>query len=115
MLITKSIIVLFIFFEYYSTEFSSRLSKQIRKQLCQVLDTPTSRANDWRLLAHALQVDRYINFFATKPSPTDCILDLWEARNRNSNALSELRQIFNDMERYDAVNILDSCLGPNWL
>ncbi|XP_045470245.1 netrin receptor UNC5B [Harmonia axyridis] len=96
-------------------DFTFRLSKQIRKQLCQVLDTPTSRANDWRLLAHALQVDRYINFFATKPSPTDCILDLWEARNRTSNALSELRQIFNDMERYDAVNILDSCLGPNWL
>lgn len=96
-------------------DFTFRLTKPLRKQLCHALDPPTSRGNDWRLLARALHVDRYINFFATKPSPTDCILDLWEARNRNSNALTELRQIFNDMERFDAVNILDKCLGPNWL
>ncbi|XP_044267002.1 netrin receptor UNC5B isoform X3 [Tribolium madens] len=96
-------------------DFNFRLSRQLRKQLCQCLDPPTPRGNDWRMLAHALSVDRYINFFATKPSPTDCILDLWEARNRQSNALTELKQIFSDMERFDAVNILDNCLGPNWL
>ncbi|XP_060519034.1 netrin receptor UNC5C isoform X2 [Cylas formicarius] len=96
-------------------DFTFRLCKQIRKQLCHCLDTPVQRGNDWRMLAHALNVDRYINFFATKPSPTDCILDLWESRNRNSNALTELKQIFSDMERYDAVNILENCLGPNWL
>jgi netrin receptor unc-5 len=96
-------------------DFNFRLGKQIRKQLCHCLDPPTPRGNDWRMLAHALNVDRYINFFATKPSPTDCILDLWEARNRQSNALTELKQIFNDMERFDAVNVLDNCLGPNWL
>ncbi|KAL1514116.1 hypothetical protein ABEB36_003430 [Hypothenemus hampei] len=92
-----------------------RLTKQLRKQLCHCLDPPTPRGNDWRMLAHALHVDGYINFFAAKHSPTDCILDLWEARNRNSNALTELKQIFSDMERYDAVNVLDNCLGPNWL
>ncbi|XP_030755093.1 netrin receptor UNC5C [Sitophilus oryzae] len=96
-------------------DFTFRLSKQIRKQLCHCLDTPTQRGNDWRMLANALNVDRYINFFATKPSPTDCILDLWESRNRTSNALTELTQIFTEMERYDAVNILENCLGPNWL
>ncbi|KAJ8971965.1 hypothetical protein NQ314_000447, partial [Rhamnusium bicolor] len=96
-------------------DFNFRLSKQLRKQLCQCLDPPIQRGNDWRMLAHALSVDRYINFFATKPSPTDCILDLWEARNRDSNALTTLKQIFTDMERFDAVNILDNCLGPNWL
>lgn len=96
-------------------DFNFRLSKSLRKQLCQCLDPPVQRGNDWRMLAHALHVDRYINFFATKPSPTDCILDLWEARNRDSNALTELKQIFTDMERFDAVNILDNCLGPNWL
>ncbi|KAJ3633421.1 hypothetical protein MTP99_010372 [Tenebrio molitor] len=96
-------------------DFNFRLGKQIRKQLCHCLDPPTPRGNDWRMLAHALNVDRYINFFATKPSPTDCILDLWEARNRQSNALTELKQIFNDMERFDAVTVLDNCLGPNWL
>ncbi|XP_063918325.1 netrin receptor UNC5B isoform X3 [Zophobas morio] len=96
-------------------DFNFRLSRQIKKQLCQCLDPPTPRGNDWRMLAHALNVDRYINFFATKPSPTDCILDLWEARHRQSNALTELKQIFTEMERYDAVTILDNCLGPNWL
>lgn len=96
-------------------DFVFRLNKQIRKQLCQCLDPPTSRGNDWRMLAHALSVDRYINFFATKPSPTDCILDLWEARNRQSNALTELIKIFKEMERYDAVTIIENSLGPNWL
>lgn len=96
-------------------DFTFRLNKQVRKQLCQTLDPPTSRGNDWRMLAHALSVNRYINFFATKPSPTDCILDLWETRNRQSNALTELIRIFKEMERYDAVEILDNSLGPNWL
>ncbi|XP_066155178.1 netrin receptor UNC5B-like isoform X1 [Euwallacea fornicatus] len=96
-------------------DFTFRLTKQVRKQLCHCLDPPTPSGNDWRMLAHVLNVDRYINFFATKPSPTDCILDLWEARNRGSNALTELRRIFSDMQRGDAVNVLDNCLGPNWL
>lgn len=96
-------------------DFVFRLNRPIRKQLCQCLDTPTNRGNDWRMLAHALSVDRYINYFATKPSPTDCILDLWESRHRQSNAMTDLVQIFREMDRYDAVQVLDSCLGPNWL
>ncbi|KAK9753177.1 UPA domain [Popillia japonica] len=96
-------------------DFVFRLSRNVRKQLCQCLDPPTQRGNDWRMLAHALSVDRYINFFGTKPSPTDCVLDLWEARNRQSNAMTELVNIFKDMERHDAVKIIESILGPNWL
>ncbi|KAB0797257.1 hypothetical protein PPYR_08251 [Photinus pyralis] len=96
-------------------DFSFRLNRQVKKHICQCLDPPNARGNDWRMLAHALSVDRYINYFATKPSPTECILDLWEARNRQSNALTELVKIFRDMERYDAASILDNSLGPNWL
>ncbi|KAF5281557.1 hypothetical protein FQA39_LY05092 [Lamprigera yunnana] len=96
-------------------DFLFRLNRQVKKHICQCLDPPNSRSNDWRMLAHALSVDRYINYFATKPSPTECILDLWEARNRQSNALTELVKIFRDMERYDAASILDNSLGPNWL
>lgn len=96
-------------------DFTFRLNRQVKKQLCQCLDPPTPRGNDWRMLAHALSVDRYINYFATKPSPTDCILDLWEARNRQSNALTEFVKIFREMERFDAVSILENSLGPNWL
>ena len=96
-------------------DFVFRFNRSVRKQLCQCLDPPTSRGNDWRMLAHALSVDRYINYFATKPSPTDCILDLWEARNRQSNAMTELVTIFKGIERHDAVKILENVLGPNWL
>lgn len=96
-------------------DFVFRLNRQVRKQLCQCLDPPTTRGNDWRMLAHALSVDRYINYFATKPSPTDCILDLWESRNRQSNAMTDLIQIFREMDRYDAVSVLENSLGPNWL
>lgn len=96
-------------------DFTFRLNRQAKKQLCNCLDPPTPRGNDWRMLAHALSVDRYINFYATKPSPTECILDLWEARNRQSNAMTELVMIFKNMERFDAVKILENLLGPNWL
>ncbi|KAK5645630.1 hypothetical protein RI129_004094 [Pyrocoelia pectoralis] len=96
-------------------DFLFRLNRQVKKHICQCLDPPNTRGNDWRMLAHALSVDRYINYFATKPSPTECILDLWEARNRQSNALTDLVKIFRDMERYDAASILDNSLGPNWL
>lgn len=96
-------------------DFNFRLSRQVKKQLCQCLDTPTVRGNDWRMLARLLNTDRYTNFFATKPSPTECILDLWEARNRQSNAIAELVKILRDMDRFDAVTILENALGPSWL
>lgn len=94
---------------------SLRITKQVRKQLCQCLDPATTKGNDWRMLARALAVDRYVNFFATKASPTDYILNLWEARNRQSNAVTELTRIFQEMDRMDAVAILNGSGRPNWL
>jgi len=35
-----------------------RLPGHVKRQLCQLLDPPNSRANDWRMLAHRLSVDR---------------------------------------------------------
>lgn len=94
---------------------SFRLSKTVKKQLCNCLDPPNSRGNDWRLLAQKLNVDRYINFFATKSSPTEHILDLWECRHRNTSALADLANIFRGMGRNDAVRVIETCLGPSWL
>ena len=37
---------------------ASRLPSHIRNQLCQLLDKPCARGNDWRMLAQALSVDR---------------------------------------------------------
>lgn len=92
-----------------------RLTKSVKKQLCGCLDPPNARGNDWRLLAQKLNVDRYINFFATKSSPTEHILDLWECRHRNTSAVADLANIFRNMGRHDAVRIVESCLGPSWL
>jgi len=62
----------------------------------------------------SLNFDRYINYFATKPSPTDHILDLWEARNRDAGAVSELLVLLRAMGRTDAVAAIEKEMG-SWL
>lgn len=57
---------------------------------------------------------RYINYFATKPSPTEHILDLWEARHRDSGALTDLLNILRLMGREDAALVLEKEAG-SWL
>ncbi|XP_031784792.1 netrin receptor UNC5C isoform X3 [Nasonia vitripennis] len=91
-----------------------RFTRSLRKQLCQCLDPPNSLGNDWRMLAQMLRVDRYINYFATKASPTEHILDLWEARHREPTAVTDLLNHLRVMGRTDAATILEAQLGP-WL
>lgn len=57
---------------------------------------------------------RYINSFAVKPSPTDQILDLWEARHREPTAVTDLLNVLRLMGRTDAASLLERELGP-WL
>ncbi|XP_052267332.1 netrin receptor UNC5B-a-like isoform X2 [Dreissena polymorpha] len=92
----------------------SRLPSHIRQQVCALLDTPCARGNDWRMLAQALTVDRYINYFATKPSPTEHILDLWEAIHREDTAVTDLMNILRFMGRMDAAAVLEKDIG-SWL
>ncbi|XP_017766227.1 PREDICTED: netrin receptor UNC5C-like [Eufriesea mexicana] len=91
-----------------------RFSKTLRRQLCQCLDPPSVRGNDWRMLAQRLQVDRYVDYFATKASPTEHILDLWEAKHQEGTALADLLNHLRLMGRVDAANVLESRLGP-WI
>ena len=91
-----------------------RLPSHIRYQLCLLLDPPNARGNDWRMLAQALTVDRYVQYFATKPSPTEHILDLWEARHREESAITDLMNIFRVMGRMDAAAVLEKDMG-SWL
>ncbi|KAK3593613.1 hypothetical protein CHS0354_025501 [Potamilus streckersoni] len=91
-----------------------RLPSHIRNQLCMLLDTPNARGNDWRMLAQALTVDRYINYFATKPSPTEHILNLWEAIHREETAVTDLMNILRVMGRMDAAAVLEKDIG-SWL
>uniref|UniRef100_A0A182P3D2 Netrin receptor UNC5 n=1 Tax=Anopheles epiroticus TaxID=199890 RepID=A0A182P3D2_9DIPT len=92
-----------------------RLSKDVKRKLCRCLDPPTQKRNDWRMLAAHLNVDRYLTYFATRPSPTDQILDLWECRNRELNALQQLIEICRTMERPDAVAILEQIQPAPWV
>ncbi|GAB6028496.1 unc-5 [Chamberlinius hualienensis] len=82
-----------------------RLPAHVRKPLCQFLDTPNARGNDWRM---------YINYFATQASPTEHILDLWEAMNSENGAVAELLGVLRLMGRHDAVAAVEKDLGA-WL
>lgn len=57
---------------------------------------------------------RYINYFATKSSPTDHILDLWEAREQETNSLGNLLNILRVMGRGDAVQVVEKEVG-SWI
>ncbi|CAM1331978.1 UNC5C (predicted) [Pycnogonum litorale] len=91
-----------------------RLSPSVRKHICACLDPPSPCGNDWRMLAKELRTDRYLNYFAVKKSPTDTILDLWEASRREPSALTNLANTLRIMGRTDAVSIIEKEIGP-WL
>lgn len=91
----------------YSCGTVFRLPTQTKETLSRMLDAPVSIGNDWRMLAERLNVHRYTAFFATRPSPTEAILNLWEARNRESNATQGLLNILRGMGRFDAAHLLE--------
>uniref|UniRef100_A0A1B6EE00 Netrin receptor UNC5 n=2 Tax=Clastoptera arizonana TaxID=38151 RepID=A0A1B6EE00_9HEMI len=97
---------------YSSTPF--RFTRALRREICDSLDRPNAKGNDWRMLAEKLNVDRYINYFATKASPTDHILDLWEARHREPTSVTDLVNVLRLMGRNDVTALMEAELGP-WL
>ncbi|CAG9560766.1 unnamed protein product [Danaus chrysippus] len=90
-----------------------KLSVRVKRQLCAILDPPNARGNDWRALAARLGVDRYTTWFATKSSPTEAILELWECRERGPGATASLAAALRQMERHDAADLLHG--RPSWL
>ena len=54
---------------------------------------------------------RYVNYFATKKSPTSPILDLWEARHPEQSSCTELLSILRIMGREDAARIVEAQAG----
>lgn len=88
-----------------------RLSQTLIQMLSSLLDPPNQQGTDWRLLAERLNVHRYVTYFATRPSPTEAILNLWEARNRELLAVSNLSNVLRGMGRFDAANVLERDSG----
>ncbi|CAF3795801.1 unnamed protein product [Rotaria sordida] len=86
-----------------SSEKMSRLPKIIRQKLCEILDPPTSLGNDWRMFASNLLGITYLQYFATKTSPTEHLLTLWDARQES---LVNMINVLNQIGRSDAACII---------
>ncbi|CAF2954876.1 unnamed protein product [Rotaria sp. Silwood2] len=86
-----------------SSKETARIPFLVRQQLCKVLDPPNSLGNDWRMFASNLLGINYLQYFATKTSPTEHLLTLWEARQES---LVNMINVLNQIGRSDAASII---------
>ncbi|KRY43552.1 Netrin receptor UNC5C [Trichinella spiralis] len=88
-----------------------RLSQTVKAEICAMLDPPLESGNDWRMLAHLLGVAHYLPYFASRSSPSELILTLWESREQNCTAFVKLAHFLRKMRREDAYMALSNYLN----
>uniref|UniRef100_A0A670IK14 Netrin receptor UNC5 n=1 Tax=Podarcis muralis TaxID=64176 RepID=A0A670IK14_PODMU len=74
----------------------------IRQKIISSLDAPGARGADWRALAQKLHLDSHLSFFASKPSPTAMMLNLWEARHFPNGNLNQLAAAVAEVGKQDS-------------
>lgn len=83
------------------------LTKSDRVILCKLLDSQSTKGNDWRLLAEKLKMSSYYYYFSNTCSPTENILNLWLCRNNDPNMLANLSRTFREMSRIDCATVVE--------
>ncbi|KAK0397789.1 hypothetical protein QR680_002271 [Steinernema hermaphroditum] len=87
-----------------------QLGADVKRKLASLLDPPLDENRDWRGLARKLNINNFVQYFATQSnsSPTLLLFDLWEACVRGSpRAVLDLLQTLRVMGRADTVRVLD--------
>ncbi|XP_048347355.1 netrin receptor UNC5A isoform X2 [Sphaerodactylus townsendi] len=74
----------------------------IRQKIISSLDAPGVRGADWRALAQKLHLDSHLSFFASKPSPTAMILNLWESCHFPNGNLNQLAAAVAEVGKQDS-------------
>uniref|UniRef100_A0A8D0GGL6 Netrin receptor UNC5 n=1 Tax=Sphenodon punctatus TaxID=8508 RepID=A0A8D0GGL6_SPHPU len=80
----------------------------IRQKIISSLDAPGLRGADWRALAQNLHLESHLSFFASKPSPTAMILNLWEACHFPNGNLNQLAAAVAEVGKQDSSLFLVS-------
>nr|XP_033783251.1 netrin receptor UNC5A isoform X2 [Geotrypetes seraphini] len=78
-----------------------RIPFLIRQKIISSLDGPCSQGMDWQTLAQKLHFESHLSFFASKPSPTAVILNLWEAQHFPSGNLAQLAAAVAELSKQD--------------